>query len=295
MGRQDPGEAATSRGVTNNLARGVDVAQRTCSEDACENSPVARGICGKHYQRRAKAGTLPPKIKVRAERCEVDGCAGKVRYGGLCATHYRHRKAEGRSCAAPGCDGGGLTRGLCRAHYVEAALASAPPCGESECELPTWAKGLCSKHYKAARIAVQPDCSVDGCGRPTFAKGLCVTHREQLRRLGFIVPDRLTCARCGDVVSRFAQRLPANSVQCRPCREATKRSNWAMTVHELAVRDGTTCRFCAGPVDMALTSGPMRPSVDHILPRSLGGNDEPANLQLLHLRCNIRKSNRVSG
>jgi 5-methylcytosine-specific restriction endonuclease McrA len=40
----------------------------------------------------------------------------------------------------------------------------------------------------------------------------------------------------------------------------------------------------------------LAPSLDHIVPLSLGGSpDSPANLQLTHLRCNLAKRDRPAG
>jgi 5-methylcytosine-specific restriction endonuclease McrA len=50
-------------------------------------------------------------------------------------------------------------------------------------------------------------------------------------------------------------------------------------------RDGWVCRLCGA-------SEPL--SLDHIWPWSLGGSDEPENLQTLCLPCNVRKGARVS-
>jgi 5-methylcytosine-specific restriction endonuclease McrA len=36
----------------------------------------------------------------------------------------------------------------------------------------------------------------------------------------------------------------------------------------------------------------MGPSLDHIVPVSLGGTHTWANVQLAHLRCNVSKGNR---
>jgi hypothetical protein len=58
----------------------------------------------------------------------------------------------------------------------------------------------------------------------------------------------------------------------------------------LAERDGTHCAICRGPIDLRLRSGTRGsdhgPSVDHIVPRSQGGSDDPANLRLAHWGCN---------
>jgi 5-methylcytosine-specific restriction endonuclease McrA len=40
-------------------------------------------------------------------------------------------------------------------------------------------------------------------------------------------------------------------------------------------------------------SDKFRPSVDHIIPRALGGTHDPENLQLTHLVCNLIKHDRI--
>lgn len=52
----------------------------------------------------------------------------------------------------------------------------------------------------------------------------------------------------------------------------------------LTERDGEKCAHCASTT--ALT-------IDHIVPGSKGGNDRPANLQLLCAPCNQRKDDSV--
>lgn len=49
-------------------------------------------------------------------------------------------------------------------------------------------------------------------------------------------------------------------------------------------RDNNRCLQCETPDDLTL---------DHVVPWSLGGSDEPENLQTLCRSCNSRKSNRV--
>jgi 5-methylcytosine-specific restriction endonuclease McrA len=47
-------------------------------------------------------------------------------------------------------------------------------------------------------------------------------------------------------------------------------------------RDGYRCAWCGGTAD----------SADHIVPQSLGGSDDPANLQASCLPCNQSKGTR---
>jgi len=46
------------------------------------------------------------------------------------------------------------------------------------------------------------------------------------------------------------------------------------------------CAICMGPM------GYYDSHVDHIVPRSAGGDDGMQNLQLTHMSCNLRKSNK---
>lgn len=61
----------------------------------------------------------------------------------------------------------------------------------------------------------------------------------------------------------------------------------------LIKRDRGRCGICRKRV--AALRGPMRPSIDHIVPLSKGGGHELANVQLAHYQCNLRKGNRGHG
>ena len=96
---------------------------------------------------------------------------------------------------------------------------------------------------------------------------------------------------------------------CPPCTDARRRDHYrrknakrdlaavvgpGLPMNVLGERDGWRCHLCGMSVDRFLSGlHPGMPSYDHILPVSLGGTDEHANLALAHLRCNIKKGNRV--
>jgi 5-methylcytosine-specific restriction endonuclease McrA len=66
------------------------------------------------------------------------------------------------------------------------------------------------------------------------------------------------------------------------------------TLAEIAERDGRQCGLCRQPVDMTVRNpDPWAPTIDHIVPVSLGGADVRANVWLAHRVCNLRKGNRV--
>lgn len=59
---------------------------------------------------------------------------------------------------------------------------------------------------------------------------------------------------------------------------------------ELYERDDWTCHLCGDLVDRyGDPNGDRAPSLDHIVPRSLGGSDEPVNLKTACRACNSRK------
>lgn len=58
-------------------------------------------------------------------------------------------------------------------------------------------------------------------------------------------------------------------------------------------RDRGRCGICHRLVRDK--QGPMRPSIDHIIPLSRGGTHELTNVQLAHYRCNLEKHNGGSG
>lgn len=59
---------------------------------------------------------------------------------------------------------------------------------------------------------------------------------------------------------------------------------------ELLARDGNRCGICSQRIDMRREwPHPRSASVDHLVPVSVGGSDELANLRLVHLSCNCAR------
>lgn len=65
----------------------------------------------------------------------------------------------------------------------------------------------------------------------------------------------------------------------------------------LVERDGGRCRIpeCKYRTRQIGGTGGRRPSIDHVVPLSLGGAHELANVQLAHYSCNLAKNNRAVG
>ena len=76
-----------------------------------------------------------------------------------------------------------------------------------------------------------------------------------------------------------------------------------ITLMRLAERDNYQCKICGLSVDLSdkkegyktIICGDMYPSIDHIIPISLGGMHSWDNVQLAHRICNSYKSNRFIG
>ena len=63
-----------------------------------------------------------------------------------------------------------------------------------------------------------------------------------------------------------------------------------------ALANATTCTLCGQPIDHdAPARSRWSASVDHVVPRSLGGSLlDPANLRPVHYGCNSRRGNGVT-
>jgi hypothetical protein len=61
-----------------------------------------------------------------------------------------------------------------------------------------------------------------------------------------------------------------------------------------AGRDRWTCHLCGEEVsdDPMIWTDKSKPSLDHIIPRSEGGDDYPSNIRLAHLSCNKARGDR---
>ena len=59
-------------------------------------------------------------------------------------------------------------------------------------------------------------------------------------------------------------------------------------------RDGWRCHLCKKLVRRDVSRlHPEGATIDHLVPTSLGGDDEPANVATAHWKCNRHKKNRA--
>lgn len=65
-----------------------------------------------------------------------------------------------------------------------------------------------------------------------------------------------------------------------------------MQVARIGERDGWWCWLCGEAVDPN-AFGPWQATIDHLVPRSRGGTNKPANLRLAHRRCNNHRGSHL--
>lgn len=216
--------------------------------------------------------------------CSIEGCENSARARLLCGYHYEHwQTLEGRrgQCPGPECDRPIRKAGYCQAHYVQvkAGIALRPV-----------------RRWSTERMCVICGASTAGLsGRRKYCSTKCV---QLARRYPDGVPEFYECAQCGAQMeaaggSPTGRRLRNQIRLCRTCKRK-RRSSKSLNVIQLAQRDGTDCSICGDAIDMTLRrpESIWGPSVDHVIPRALGGTDEPPNLALAHYWCNAVKNDR---
>lgn len=154
-------------------------------------------------------------------------------------------------------------------------------------------------------------CTVEGCIKALDSRGFCKSHYARWRRYGDPLEDR---TKRGRTLTHGTVRGYAYGCRCDGCRTSrsayirdrgyARRRNLARragasnaasnyTSVEIFERDGWVCGICDSPIDSA-AEWPERgcATVDHVMPLSLGGADEPENVQAAHASCNSSKGNR---
>lgn len=113
-------------------------------------------------------------------------------------------------------------------------------------------------------------------------------------------PERiLPCMDCGkDVVTR-GSRVCCEQCRMERARNTSRRRNVKRrgtvtlikyTLNEIGERDGWRCHLCRRVINRKLPGTHQRgPTIDHLVPLSHGGTDEPMNVAVAHRACNVRR------
>lgn len=169
------------------------------------------------------------------------------------------------------------------------------------------------------RIAQPRSC--EGCGYSftphdhrhrvgRFCSRLCITASKG--KTAFPNSSRIywpRCYECGGVFGPYSERK-SNWLcdTCRPVararaakdinrRKNSKRRRVALgerySFRQIAERDGWRCHLCGKRVpDRPHKGRPLDGEIDHLVPVSAGGIDDPSNVALAHRRCNMSRGAR---
>lgn len=230
---------------------------KTCVVDDCDRSIVARGLCGKHYQRWQSNGDATitragqPKRQQRCAECGkiYEVYASQIRHRGSrwcsmeCANQARRAKVSAREKACKQCG---------KMFSPEAKAVGRLDAGK-----------FCSRTCYAAWVQAQERRRVVGCCP------VCGTTFDRPRAWGKPVYCSKICQAEGRV---------------RPGSEKSRGRGWRKLRDRVRERDGYLCVRCEAAEDG------RRHAVDHIVPWVLvkedqtRANDE-ANLATLCARC----------
>lgn len=254
----------------------------------------------------------------RTRLCVCQGCAAEFYDGGR---GYPTKLCP--ECKIPKCRGcGGAVlmtwRGGPRAGYVRSGYYCSddckPRCSIDGCEKPVRKRGWCANHYAAWHAhgdperepaytwGVKTDCKVCGLrgDSPDWtaqSRAFCSVNCAAIwRKHDGEVPTHFCCIVCGVEVAYIRPGRWRRRSDSAYCDADARHGRIEVSAPQLAAEDGAWCRLCGFVVDMALKHpDPMSATVDHIVPRALGGSDDRFNLQLAHKSCNSSKRHRYVG
>lgn len=129
-------------------------------------------------------------------------------------------------------------------------------------------------------------------------------YRQKQRKPRPPSGSTVPCKICGVPFTRTRYRRECCSPECSADsqREKNRRENTRRrgapqgipyTLLEIAAAGDFACHICGELVDMALPrTNRMGPTIDHVVPISLGGVDCATNVRLAHWSCNSLRGNR---
>lgn len=288
----------------------------TCLIDDCKRKQYRRQWCSPHYNALSNAGKLPPRTGTCTDCGEVFEARKTGRIPPKCYDCVDSRKCV--TCTQeipkrPSPSGKKMVRSF---YYCSEECR--PRCAVEECQEPVRKRDWCARHYTnwldhgtphyepsytwsekwECKTCGNTDKSTWELDARQFCTGRC---RVTWKKYDGAVPYSYFCGVCDVEVPYFdpetRKRRRSDSGYCDVhSRETRWIGKCEYTVEDLAAEDGLLCALCGDFVDLNLSyPDSYYPTIDHILPISLGGNHDRENLQLAHSRCNTSKGNRYVG
>lgn len=127
-------------------------------------------------------------------------------------------------------------------------------------------------------------------GRRSYCSARCRRRSEKYVR---VPPSPYHCVTCGRVALGRAGTMYCGRA-CTPRYGKGRREVPRSVRLAVAKRDRWQCWLCGEGVPRHVPANhPRELTADHVVPRSLGGSDDPINLRAAHRLCNSRRGNRV--
>jgi hypothetical protein len=151
------------------------------------------------------------------------------------------------------------------------------------------------------------------CGRPIVAKWrvycsiVCQRNGTDARRRRARPISFADCVECGALFTQHAHKRRFCSPDCayrtshrhqKATRKARQRAypSEFISPRRVFARDGWVCQLCGKPTKRAVhVPDPLAPTLDHVVPLSLGGPHLYTNVQCAHFECNWRKGDQPMG
>lgn len=236
--------------------------------------PAGQATCHPCRRARREAEEQAKPIRQVGRTCEV------------CGQQYRHTYTGQRTC--------GRACGVTLKRTVTGAMPNAWPASPV----------LIRDCLGCARVFVARSTSRTYCSTP------CARTAERARyqpKAGQVVAR--TCGRCNVPIAWLVTGSGRPPKHCGPCatvvrRDVSSRRRARLRGADVEQidrpyvfdRDGWRCQLCGKAVPRGKAHPhPLSASLDHVVPLASGGDHVTSNVQLAHLRCNVRKGARGGG
>lgn len=239
------------------------MAKRTCSIDGCGLPHHSHGYCSFHNMRVTLGIAIDAPKRLRyqpGQQCSIDTCDRLAQANGLCKAHWRRQK-KGADLFTP------------------------------------------FRHRNG-------QCTIEGCDRKASGRNMCSLHYQRWRKnrpldkpISPSIGDLIKCGGCDNTIivsapwKKWCNACFTESVKSGDRQHRARRKNATTgtpyTIATLRQRDGDKCHLCGKLIDFSLPGNDrMGPTVDHLIPLTLGGWDGANNVAMAHWLCNVKKSNK---
>lgn len=201
-----------------------------------------------------------------------------------------------RTCDTEGCEEKHLARGMCGVHYRAWFRANKR---DRRAEYYDVTCVMCGEAFRSSRKTGKY-CDDDCRALHYMERDIRPASRGVRRPRVCPLPDDHPvmmicplefkwCCHCGQKYAcRPARSRQYSTARCKWRAKGKRKSRRHLSRKtEIFQRDGYICWICDKPTSRSYAMGDIwSPTIDHLVPQSLGGTDDPDNLATAHMWCN---------